>query len=144
MDEAPPDVRYAGFWIRVGAALIDTVLITALVLPLLIVVYGTEHLGSRQLVAGTWDVLINWVLPAVVIIVFWIYRSATPGKMILKLKIIDAKTGGKISTGQCIGRYFAYYVSIIPFMLGIIWVGFDDRKQGWHDKLAGTLVVREP
>jgi len=89
-------------------------------------------------------VLINWVLPAVVIIVFWIYRSATPGKMILKLKIIDAKTGGKISTGQCIGRYFAYYVSIIPFMLGIIWVGFDDRKQGWHDKLAGTLVVREP
>jgi len=155
MDEAPADLKYAGFWIRVGAALIDTVLIMALVLPLLIAFYGTEYLESRELITGTWELLINsigwmnriswinWVLAAVVVI-FWMYRSATPGKMILKLKIIDAKTGRKISNGQCIGRYFAYLVSTIPFLLGFIWVGFDDRKQGWHDKLAGTLVVREP
>ena len=127
-----------------AAALIDTVLIMALIWPLLLAVYGFDGLQSRPLVPGVGDILINYVLPAVVVIVFWIYRSATPGKMILKLKIIDAKTGGELSTGQCIGRYFAYYASIIPFMLGIIWVGFDDRKQGWHDKLAGTLVVREP
>ncbi len=41
-----------------------------------------------------------------------------------------------------IGRYFGYYVSILPLMLGIIWVGIDKRKQGWHDKLAGTVVIR--
>jgi uncharacterized RDD family membrane protein YckC len=46
------------------------------------------------------------------------------------------------STGQLVGRYLAYYVSIIPFMAGILWVAFDPRKQGWHDKLAGTVVVR--
>jgi uncharacterized RDD family membrane protein YckC len=55
---------------------------------------------------------------------------------------VDEKTGGKPSTGQLIGRYLGYYVSILPLMLGIIWVGIDKRKQGFHDKLAGTLVVR--
>ena len=76
------------------------------------------------------------------VIVFWIYRQATPGKMAIGARIVDAKTLGKPSTGQLIGRYLAYYVSIIPLMLGIIWVGIDARKQGFHDKLAGTLVIR--
>jgi uncharacterized RDD family membrane protein YckC len=62
--------------------------------------------------------------------------------MITNLTIVDAETGYKPTTGQFIGRYFAYYVSIIPFLLGIIWVGIDKRKQGWHDKLAGTVVIR--
>jgi uncharacterized RDD family membrane protein YckC len=62
--------------------------------------------------------------------------------MAIGARIVDAKTGGKPSTGQLIGRYLAYYVSIFPLMLGLIWVGIDARKQGWHDKLAGTLVVR--
>ncbi|MGZ8994756.1 MAG: RDD family protein, partial [Burkholderiaceae bacterium] len=44
--------------------------------------------------------------------------------------------------GQSIGRYFGYYVSTIPLLIGLIWVAFDSRKQGWHDKLAGTVVVR--
>jgi uncharacterized RDD family membrane protein YckC len=77
-----------------------------------------------------------------VIIVFWVYKSATPGKLATRLAIVDAKTGEKPSTGQFIGRYFAYYVSIIPFFLGFIWVGIDKRKQGFHDKLAGTVVIR--
>ena len=81
-------------------------------------------------------------MPAIAVILFWIYRQATPGKMAIGAKIVDAKTGGKPSTGQLIGRYLAYYVSIIPLFLGIIWVGIDARKQGFHDKLAGTLVIR--
>lgn len=52
--------------------------------------------------------------------------------------IVDVKTGNAASTGQLIGRYLAYYVSLLPFGLGFIWVAFDERKQGWHDKLAGT------
>ena len=51
-----------------------------------------------------------------------------------------AATGGPLSVGQSIGRYFGYYVSTIPLLLGLIWVAFDSRKQGWHDKLAGTVV----
>jgi uncharacterized RDD family membrane protein YckC len=43
-----------------------------------------------------------------------------------------------------IGRFFAYFVSIFPACLGFLWIAFDRRKQGWHDKIAGTVVVRAP
>jgi len=139
------EIEYAGFWVRVVAALIDTILIVIITLPLLVAIYGMtyfeEALGT--LVLGIWDFLIFYVLPAVAVIVFWMYRSATPGKMAVKAKIVDAKTGEKPSTGQCVGRYFAYYVAFLPLGLGIIWVAFDKRKRGWHDLLAGTVVVRE-
>lgn len=97
---------------------------------------------DSTLVKGPADVLITWVLPAVAVILFWIYRQATPGKMAISARIVDAKTGNPPSAGQLIGRYFGYFVSMLPLFLGLIWVAFDRRKQGWHDKLAGTVVVR--
>ena len=69
-------------------------------------------------------------------------NAEAPGKMAIRAKILDAKTGKNASTGQLIGRYFAYYISVIPLMLGIVWIAFDRKKQGWHDKLAGTVVVK--
>jgi len=101
-----------------------------------------EYFESTQLVVGAWDFWISWVLPAVAVIIFWVCKSATPGKMLTKIKIIDASSGEKLSVGQSIGRYFAYFISIVPLMLGIFWVGIDKKKQGWHDKLANTLVVK--
>ena len=138
-----PQPVYVGFWARVGAAIIDTILLMIIVFPAVTMVYGREYwMGAGGFVAGPADVLLNWVLPAVAVILFWVYRQATPGKMAVGAKIVDAKTLGKASTGQLIIRYLGYYVSIIPLMLGIIWVGFDARKQGWHDKLAQTLVIK--
>src|SRR5688500_3001704 len=93
-------------------------------------------------IAGPADFLINWLLPAVAVILFWIYRQATPGKMAIGAKIVDARTLGKPSNGQMVGRYFSYYLSTILFLLGFIWVGFYPRKQCWHDMMACTLVVR--
>jgi len=140
----PQQFEYVGFWPRVGAAIIDTILILIIVAPLVTWIYGPEYWLSTEikLIAGPADFLISWVFPAIAAILFWIYRQATPGKMAIGAKIVDEKTGGKPSTGQLIGRYLGYYVSILPLMLGIIWVGIDSRKQGFHDKLAGTLVVR--
>lgn len=138
-------LEYAGFWIRVVASFIDSVLIALVTLPLLLWIYGVEYFDPEQtgFVASTADFLISWVLPTIAVIVFWIYKSATPGKMLVSARIVDARTGERASTGQLIGRYFGYFVSGIPFLLGLIWVAFDRRKQGWHDKLAGTVVVRE-
>ena len=138
-----PQPEYVGFWARVGAAIIDTILAMVIVAPLLTYFYGAEYwIRTGSLIAGPADLLLNWILPAIAVILFWIYRQATPGKMAIGAKIVDAKTLGKPATGQLVIRYLGYYVSIIPLMLGILWVGFDARKQGWHDKLAGTLVVR--
>jgi len=140
--EHSDELEYAGFWVRVWAALVDTVLVFLIILPLLIAIYGLEYLESSTLVQGYWDFVLNWILPAITVVVFWVYRSATPGKMIFKLKIVDAVTGKKPGTKKFIGRYLAYYVSTLPLMIGLFWVAFDKKKQGWHDKLAGTVVVR--
>lgn len=135
------DFEYVGFWLRVWASVIDTVLVLLLTLPFIQLFYGggftTPHDAST---AG--DLLINAVLPALAVLLFWHYRQATPGKMAIGARIVDATSGAKPSSGQNLGRYLGYYVSILPLGLGLLWVGWDPRKQGWHDKLAGTLVVR--
>lgn len=134
--------EYAGFWARVGAALIDTILVAFLTIPLLRMVYGSGYWESERLVVGPADFIISWLLPAVAVIVFWVARGATPGKMAISAQVVDARTGNKPTTGQSIGRYLGYYVSTIPLGLGLLWVGIDPKKQGWHDKLAGTVVIR--
>jgi uncharacterized RDD family membrane protein YckC len=62
--------------------------------------------------------------------------------MAANLKLVDAKTGNTLTTGQAIGRYFAQILSLIPFGLGYLWIAFDRRNQSWHDKLADTVVIR--
>jgi uncharacterized RDD family membrane protein YckC len=142
MSEATAE--YAGFWIRVGASLIDTLLLLAITMPLLYAIYGKAYFEPQEVewAAGTADFLLTWVAPAVAAIAFWIYRQATPGKMMLGLKVVDAKTGNTLRTGQAILRYIGYYVATIPLGIGLIWVALDERKQGWHDKMANTVVLR--
>jgi uncharacterized RDD family membrane protein YckC len=136
------EFQYAGFWLRAAATVIDTVLLAVITVPLLLGIYGFEYLESQSMIRGPMDFLIQWVLPTIAVIVFWKYGSATPGKMLLRLKIVDAETGGPLSVGQCVGRYFAYLASLFPLGLGFLWIAFDAKKQAWHDKLAGTIVIR--
>lgn len=138
------ELQYVGFWARLGATLIDTVLIMVITYPLLAALYGPGYFfsSSRHFVAGFFDFLISWVLPAAAAIAFWIYRGATPGKMAISARVVDAATGGPLSIGQSLIRYVGYFVSTIPFCLGFLWIAFDSKKQGWHDKLAGSVVVR--
>jgi uncharacterized RDD family membrane protein YckC len=136
------DVVYAGFWLRVLASVIDTILVSIVTVPILMAIYGRDYFEGTSLIKGLADVLVSYVLPAVAVILFWIARQATPGKMALSLKIVDADDFGPLSKGQAVGRYFGYYVSIFGLMLGFLWVAFDARKQGWHDKLARTVVIR--
>ena len=137
------EFEYAGFWVRVWACIIDTVLLGVLIWPLLTAIYGRGYWSSTDFVQGPLDFLISWVLPAIVVVVFWVARQATPGKMAISARIVDAKTGRNAATAQLVGRYLGYFVSMIPFCLGLFWVAFDPRKQGWHDKLAGTVVIRK-
>jgi len=137
------ELEYVGFWPRVGATLIDSILLIAVTSPFLLAIYGDAYFAPDvAMIQGPADFLISYAFPAVAVIVFWSAKQATPGKMAIGAKIVDASTGHAPTTGQVVGRYFAYYLSIIVVFLGFIWVAFDDRKQGWHDKLAGTVVVR--
>lgn len=134
--------EYVGFWARFAAFVIDSLLVTAILAPILIVAFGgmrAEPQGAAQALARF---LITMVLPAVAVVVFWVYRSATPGKMMVGARIVDARSGARPATGQLVARYLAYYVSILGLCLGFLWIAFDKRKQGWHDKIARTVVER--
>ncbi len=135
--------RYAGFWIRLGAAIVDTIILLVLTLPILFFVYGGDYWTSDKLLHGALDLLLSYIFPIVAVVLFWIYKSATPGKMLTGTRIVDAKTGGRLGVGQCLVRYVGYFLASLPLFLGIFWIAFDKRKQGLHDKLAGTLVVYE-
>ncbi|NCF18110.1 MAG: RDD family protein [Haliea sp.] len=136
------EYNFAGFWIRVAAALIDTVLLSIVIGIPLTLIYGSEYWTSEELVMGFWDAVF-YIVPVVITVWFWVKYLGTPGKMLLRLRVIDSNTGQAISTAKGVGRYLGYYVSAIPLLLGFVWVAFDKRKQGFHDKLAGTLVIRD-
>ncbi len=137
------EVEYVGFWKRLVATIIDTLILLVIIVPLLLAIYGRQYieLAAGGGFAGLWDVLLQVVFPALAVILFWRYRGATPGKMAISAKIVDAKTGQAPSTGRLVVRYFAYLVSMLPLFIGFIWIGIDRRKQGFHDKIAGTVVV---
>ncbi|MCG7489294.1 RDD family protein [Vibrio sp. Of14-4] len=135
--------EYAGFWPRLVATLIDTVLLFLFTMPVMFLVYGELYWDSDDFILGGWDVILNWICPLVATITFWIYRSATPGKIVFGLEVLDAETGSKITISTSIIRYFSYYVSAIPLCLGFIWICLNSKRQGWHDLIAGTIVVRK-
>lgn len=137
--------QYGGFWIRLGAVILDSVIIFCITFLAVRLLYGQGYLewameGAAEGITRE-RFFFNWVLPAVYSVGFWIVKSATIGKILVKVKIVDAKSGKPASPLQCIVRYLGYFVSALPLGLGFIWVAFDKRKQGWHDKIARTLVV---
>ena len=136
------DLTYVGFWKRTVAVLVDAFLIIIVTLPILIWAYGFEYLNNEHMEKGSLDFIINYVFPTIAVILLWKYYQATPGKMIFKATIVDAKTGGKPTLKQWIIRYLGYFVSLLPFGLGYFWVAFDKKKQSFHDKLANTLVIQ--
>jgi len=75
---------------------------------------------------------------------FWFRFAATPGKMLFRLEIQDAATGKPMSHSQAVIRFLSYIVSVLPFSLGFVWVLFNKKKRGFHDLIAGTVVVVRP
>lgn len=134
--------QYVGFWTRFGASIIDTIILIMITFPILFLIYGGEYFYGGEMILGWPDFIVSYVFPILAIILFWVYKSATPGKIALLAKIVDEKTGNKPSIKQSVIRYIGYYVSLIPLGLGFFWVALDAKKQGWHDKMAGTVVIR--
>jgi uncharacterized RDD family membrane protein YckC len=132
------EVEYVGFWARFWAALVDSFALLFLVIPLTVWYFGNDWAYAKGVTAVT----INWILPAIAVLLFWLLRGATPGKMAIHAVIVDARTLAEPTPMQLVIRYIGYYVSTIPLCLGFVWVGFDARKQGWHDKMANTVVIR--
>jgi len=128
-------IEYAGFWRRLGATLADGVWMGLLLAPLSQFIYHSIGLQTWQ------NFLIQDLLPALVVIFFWLKYQATPGKLLFDCEVVDFNTGQTISFKQAILRYVSYLIALLPVGLGFLWILWDKRKQGWHDKIAGTVVV---
>ena len=122
--------KYAGFWIRAAATIVDTFLFILITVPLLFLIYGWAYFDdTTDIIAGPADLIISWILLIVVIIVLWLKKQATPGKMLFSLKLVDAKTGRAISAKQAIIRYLGYIVLRSHFVLALYWQHFTAKSR---------------
>ncbi len=100
------------------------------------------------------------------VVALWHYTATTPGKWLMRLRVVNEADGMPIKAGQAILRYVSYFASpligmtvmffLLPIvgtgtgmlagfvvaLIGFLWIGWDDKKQGWHDKIAGTAVIK--
>lgn len=127
-------VQYAGFWRRAAASIIDSTILMVLMGLLL----GPAIMSADIF---TTEGLFRMVLVLLITVGLWLKFLGTPGKLLLECQIVDADTLLPMSSKQALLRYVAYLASILPLMLGFLWVARDPRKQGFHDKIANTVVV---
>ena len=130
---------YAGFWQRAAAFVIDALLITVIAVPVMVLGFGIRRI-SLDPAEHSWD-LLAFLAIALAIVGFWRYCGATPGKIALGIRVVDAESGGPPSSLRLALRLIGYLVSAFPLYLGFLWIAVDRRKQGWHDKIARTVVI---
>lgn len=128
--------QLAGWWLRVGATVVDGLV---LLIPNLVVRYGAGPAGGGFLAL---------VIDAAYITIMLSRNGQTVGNMAVRTRVVDSRTGGPISAGKALGRYASEIVLVIlffiPWILDILWPLWDQQNQTLHDKMAGTVVLREP
>ena len=130
----PGQPQYAGFWRRLAAAIVDTGLFMVLIVILL---------GPQYVNASLWSLegLVENALSLVITVTFWVKLFGTPGKLLMGCQVVDADSAEPLTIKQAVLRYLGYYVSALTLGLGFLWIAWDKRKQGFHDKIANTVVL---
>jgi len=135
--------RYAGFWIRVLAVIIDSIILQIVQYAIFIPAGLSSFTDSRvfESVTAVTAVLVLLFLNIAYYVFFWTRYCATPGKMALGLKVVRPD-GELISTGQAIGRYFAQFVDALTIGIGYMMAGWNSEKRALHDMICNTRVIR--
>ena len=131
----PEPSRYAGFWIRLVAYIIDALILGAITFPATQVL-AAMGIGDHS--TNIMSIAISWMYFAVFESSNWM---GSPGKKALGLIVTDEQ-GRRITVGRATRRYFAKILSVLLLGLGMVMIAFTTRKQGLHDKMFHTLVMR--
>jgi uncharacterized RDD family membrane protein YckC len=125
----------AGFWIRFVAIFIDGIIV-GIVSSALGAILNLNVNGRSGL---------NLLLGLLYYVYFWSSASIWPGQTIgsklLNIRVIKTD-GSNLEIGSALLRYVGFVISALALLIGLIWAAFDPNKQGWHDKIAGTYVVK--
>lgn len=153
-------MHYSGFWRRVGASLIDSLVLGVVTSPIGgIMTLGAAGFSPDAMMGLSEEQTLAMMMPimamaAVAGLISFIIQmlyfalmesskyQATLGKMALGIIVTDLE-GGRISFGRALGRNLAKIISSLILMIGYIMVAFTSRKQGLHDLMAGTLVIKK-
>ncbi len=157
-----PGVAFSGHGARLGAYLIDAILlgivVTAIVLIFMLPVIGTVadraiHQPDYWSDPATWSELggglglavLGWTFASVIGLLyfpfFWARGGATPGMKVAGIRVVADRDGSRIGWGTAILRLIGWWVSAAVFYLGFVWILVDSRRRGWHDLIAGTCVI---
>lgn len=132
------EVKFAGFWIRFAAFIIDALFFVAVMIPFDLI-FSNEIFPEKQSIESLYASNLMALLYEIILTAsVW---QATIGKKILGLKVVDANFN-RLTIGKSIGRFILKIPSFLVFCLGFFWVGLDKKKRGWHDIMAGTYVVK--
>ena len=131
---------YGGFWIRLAAYIIDVIIVG---IPIAILRFALNPSD-----ASSGHPILVFVLTIVIEVAyfagFWSSEfQATLGQKICGLRVVSASDFGKISFGRANGRFFAMILSGLIFCIGFLMIAFTERKQGLHDMIAGTYVIKD-
>lgn len=127
---APGTMRYAGFWVRLVAWVIDGVF---LLVPSLL--FRVVFADDQALIIAA-SLALNFVYQ----VGFWTAMGATPGKMLLGLSIVQ-EDGSAIGVGKAFVRYLGQFLSALLIGIGFLLIAFGEKKRALHDSIAGTVVV---
>ncbi len=140
--------KYAGFWLRMAAYLLDYVIVFAISFVLAFIVFfaiGISKPGIADESILMIDALVNLLLSVGTWLYFAIMESSsiqgTLGKKIVGIKVTDLH-GNPISFWRATGRNFSKLFSALIFLVGFMMAGFTEKKQALHDMIAGCLVVK--
>jgi uncharacterized RDD family membrane protein YckC len=144
--EFKTSMRYAGFWLRFGAVLLDGIIlfVVNLGLGMLIGLSATQAIGTEQgsiallLIVYTIQLAVGISYETIMIGKF----GATVGKMACKIHVVTAN-GDKVSYARAFGRYFAKLLSAFTLLIGYIMAAFDSENRALHDRVCDTRVVLE-
>lgn len=125
-----PGLAYLGFWPRAGALMIDLLLVRVVGL-LLVALSRDGHLVGPVA-----------VLQVAYFVVLWATTGKTVGLWLVGGRVVREEDGGRLGFGRSLVRMVGYVVDLATCFLGFAWAGVDRRKQAWHDKMAGSYVVR--
>lgn len=148
-----PRFRFAGFWRRLGAGIIDCFLLyLSGLIPTVIALFAYEHWFSELsgIHINTLELAAIFVMSVVAFLPvgFWVYcaamessaHQATIGKLLFRLRVVDIN-GERVSFWRATARHFAKIPTIMSFFVGFFMVGWAKEKQALHDKISGCLVV---
>ena len=136
------EYEFAGFWRRFAAILLDGLFLMIVSAILVGLFFGGYDYNHQLVNYQAWDIFLNLILPIGYAVIMWKVYGATLGKMGMSCRVVNAKTGEKIGFGRGLLRYIGYFISSFVFGLGFIWAAFDAKKRGWHDLIAGTVVIK--